>query len=689
MRVRNIRSLLAFANIVCLAAIATVSTAQSPGLVAEHFSLALNQPDALARADEAIRAAGLTADPPTAISRGGRKQYIAVIIHCIENGKSTLVDLEVAEIPNPVNNANPLRAFLIAFMKTGKAPEPAGTSFTGEWDTNAGTSYRMKLTQVGTKVTGTYGDAGFGTLEGTVTDGVLRFKWSQSSGSKGAGRFSILPDGSAFAGAWTYEDDPEKSTRPWDGKRIGRAPGTGSTPVGPAASGFAGEWVTKAYGGYTGKMRLKQEGNRVTGSYEGTGNGTIEGTVSGRELRFQWTETNGGTGTGKLTLSEDKTTFAGAYSYDKDPDKADRYWNGKREGAPPATAGNAGGSAAPPDKPAGDPPGSANPASRPRKQLPALGPTLSPPGYQDKRPIDVFPAINLTPAPLPLPALGADREKRGSEKKSADPIKVVRIRVTHKPDITRGTLEVDVELSRQPVGEACVDIYVGGYLSIDAGKRSFCDAYRMATVMSSRTMDQHYKRTFAVPDVLPARVRAEVVAYGTGQVLDHAEETFTAPFPDLFMHKVILWGEPEARRWESGAAFVTGDVPEDRETFFNTRYQRDPQYVPVPGDPWEVGPKDWIIGRRTKGGGTAVDKLPGLSRVIDTPATGSAVFFMWGPKDMPWPSSRPGIDLDSGHFELWVDPTGLLDGRKGIGFMTPNRGYDPNKLVRMEKSLDP
>jgi hypothetical protein len=48
--------------------------------------------------------------------------------------------------------------------------------------------------------------------------------------------------------------------------------------------------VTGLYTGTWGKVYLEQQGDRVVGSYPCCGGGTIEGTLVGDVLEFQWTE---------------------------------------------------------------------------------------------------------------------------------------------------------------------------------------------------------------------------------------------------------------------------------------------------------------------------------------------------------------------------------------------------------------
>ncbi|MGA9521202.1 MAG: PAN domain-containing protein [Myxococcaceae bacterium] len=100
----------------------------------------------------------------------------------------------------------------------------------------------------------------------------------------------VRPDGAAPSGA-----------------ALGGAGQAGTaTPAG--CNGFTGKWSDNIFG----QMVLKQDGARVTGSYEGTVlPGTIEGTVTGRALDANWVSSEGHTGTVHLELAGDGSTYKG------------------------------------------------------------------------------------------------------------------------------------------------------------------------------------------------------------------------------------------------------------------------------------------------------------------------------------------------------------------------------------------
>ncbi len=91
---------------------------------------------------------------------------------------------------------------------------------------------------------------------------------------------------------------------------------------------FAGVWVTVS-NNYKFTLTLQQTGDTVTGTYT-PNNGKIEGTVSGKILRFKWTS-DGGKGSGRFVLDKGGMAFSGSYSNGDDPDKVDGTWNGTRK----------------------------------------------------------------------------------------------------------------------------------------------------------------------------------------------------------------------------------------------------------------------------------------------------------------------------------------------------------------------
>lgn len=91
--------------------------------------------------------------------------------------------------------------------------------------------------------------------------------------------------------------------------------GSGNGSTGKAASGanFGANWtVSNEYGPIS--LKLKQAEGRVTGSMSNTyGTGTVEGTVSGRSLKFTW-KMLGESGTGEAVLASDGKSFSGTWT---------------------------------------------------------------------------------------------------------------------------------------------------------------------------------------------------------------------------------------------------------------------------------------------------------------------------------------------------------------------------------------
>lgn len=535
-----------FRWIIVLTALALLSLgssagAQRPGLIAAHFPLPLSLARAFARADEAIRAANLNPDSPTTLSRGGHNDFLTVLIHCIENGKTTLVDLEVANNGH-VDEAVAMRVFLAEFMKAGKAP--VGKGFSGAWETSAGGSYKMTLLQQGNRVTGTYGNGGTkGTLEGTVEGNTLRFHWTQTNGNKGAGRFILSTDGKAFNGFWTYDDDPEKADKAWNGKRIGAAPqieeGRSDKPDTITDTGrgsFAGEWDTVSGAGTSYKMTLVQHGNRVTGTY-GRMKGTLDGTVDGNILRFRWTETSGSKGTGRFILSADGRAFNGFWTNGDDPDKADRIWNGKRASDAPQS-GDGGSGDVVHRRTAG--------GSDPRDPITvavAKGPAKIAVNYE----------YIEYPKP-PLPPRGADLLDKGQHgdmplSEANKRVRIISLKLSREAEEDRpyrpGTLRVDIKLSGPLDPNGRVDLYVGGYVYINRDTARFYDAYKVERWIPQSDADLETTLRFQMPDVLPAQVRAEIADGTSDKIGNVREQVFDYPFPELHIAKGMLLYQDE------------------------------------------------------------------------------------------------------------------------------------------------
>jgi hypothetical protein len=77
---------------------------------------------------------------------------------------------------------------------------------------------------------------------------------------------------------------------------------------------------------------LTQSGNNVTGSYKYEG-GKLKGTITGDQLDYTWTQTNGKKGKGYFVLSDDGKSISGRYGYNDDNSSAGE-WKGRKVEAP-------------------------------------------------------------------------------------------------------------------------------------------------------------------------------------------------------------------------------------------------------------------------------------------------------------------------------------------------------------------
>lgn len=197
---------------------------------------------------------------------------------------------------------------------------PSQVSFTSTWKTIAGGThqYTVTLQQDGTKVTGSYSPGNGKIFDGVVNDNKLTFNWTQDGGYEGTGEFTMDEDGKGFTGSSTALK-PQEFTNTWN---------TYTPPV----ISFAGTWETITNGQHHFTLNLVQIGAKVTGTYQ-RGNGKLEGTVSGRVLRFKW-ESDGGTGSGRFVMDEGGKAFYGSYNKGDNPDDVVNTWNGKLPAVP-------------------------------------------------------------------------------------------------------------------------------------------------------------------------------------------------------------------------------------------------------------------------------------------------------------------------------------------------------------------
>jgi hypothetical protein len=170
------------------------------------------------------------------------------------------------------------------------------SSFTGHWFTSFGP---MTLQQDGMRVAGTYGQAGENTIEGSLENGPLVFRYAEER-ERGTGWFRLKRD-NHFAG--TYLADGQSRTLPWRGWR-----------------GFDGLWDTSI-----GRLRMMQHAGAITASHEYPA-ANLQATVeNGRAILAMTGEDIGGRGA--IELDPAGHSFAGEW---QGPNQPARAFSGQR-----------------------------------------------------------------------------------------------------------------------------------------------------------------------------------------------------------------------------------------------------------------------------------------------------------------------------------------------------------------------
>jgi hypothetical protein len=173
--------------------------------------------------------------------------------------------------------------FANLFRKTTDAIPP----FAGRWFTTFGI---LELEQQDDRFHGVYhfnDQECF--LQGRLDQGRLVFRYQEPE-ARGEGWFDLVRP-CRFRGQWRQEGD--QHWHPWVGER-----------------GFEGIWDSSF-----GLLRLVQEGDNVTGSYEGPGPSTLQGQVRGGRLEFRYQEPQTA-GQGQFTLVGDGVAFEGQWKPD-------------------------------------------------------------------------------------------------------------------------------------------------------------------------------------------------------------------------------------------------------------------------------------------------------------------------------------------------------------------------------------
>lgn len=199
----------------------------------------------------------------------------------------------------------------------------APVSFAGNWKTFVRCKpVDVTLAQVGDKVTGTYSPGNGRIFDGIVVNNQLSFKWAQDGDIGGIGEFVMDVSGKGFAGT-SSQLKPKGYVIVWN-------------TTDPSVTPFAGTWQTIVDGRSEVSLTMQQSGVQVTGQYPG--NGRIEGTVSGKVLRFTW-RSDRGTGSGRFIMEGRNQQFSGSYNRGANPDDVESTWSGRRPPGPESVAG--------------------------------------------------------------------------------------------------------------------------------------------------------------------------------------------------------------------------------------------------------------------------------------------------------------------------------------------------------------
>lgn len=196
----------------------------------------------------------------------------------------------------PSRLASSSRAFKLILLTTLMAltDVAAAADFSGEWRTSFGLA---TFKQTGDRVTGTYGDAGQFTLEGTVGGDKLTFDYQEGQ-ARGAGEWTFDRSALSFRGKFQVQGGRAGE---WEGWR----PDPKATDAPRADVG--GLWLTDL-----GLMELAQTGEKVVGRFALRGGSDIKGTLTGRRLEFEFKAFQPGKGWFDFAEGKTAATFAGA-----------------------------------------------------------------------------------------------------------------------------------------------------------------------------------------------------------------------------------------------------------------------------------------------------------------------------------------------------------------------------------------
>ncbi len=119
----------------------------TPALTSHEAFIELSHEAAMARAKEALQAAGLTLHTPGAQTQGASHEWVFALINCFPVNDKIRVTTSVAAHPSKRNEAPRISFFLIEYMRTGKPPANPGLVGIWEWDWQSyTTSGKIKVT---------------------------------------------------------------------------------------------------------------------------------------------------------------------------------------------------------------------------------------------------------------------------------------------------------------------------------------------------------------------------------------------------------------------------------------------------------------------------------------------------------------------------------------------------------------
>jgi hypothetical protein len=189
----------------------------------------------------------------------------------------------------------------------------------------------LKLKQDGEKITGSVNNR-FGDVtisEGTVKDGKISFATKRElNGSDFVIKYSGKLEGDKIAGKSEFTRDGQTREREWVAKR---------EPSKAASGAAAGTWNTELIlpdgNRIEGTLKLKQDGEKLTGSLARNDNGTAiqEGKVAGDEITFKvLRDRDGRTVTAKYKGKISGDSVKGKVESDWSGDWQTLDWEGKR-----------------------------------------------------------------------------------------------------------------------------------------------------------------------------------------------------------------------------------------------------------------------------------------------------------------------------------------------------------------------